>query len=78
MKTIVIAATGLTLASASNYASWVVDTMSEASMLALWGGVLLIIARRAHAKRIEQPADLVAVAPRDLRTATDMRIEAGA
>jgi hypothetical protein len=68
----------MTLASVTSYASLMIDMMSEASLLVVWGGVLLIVARRAHASRAERQSEIVTVAQHSIRGASDLRVGAGA
>ena len=64
----------MTLATAASYESWLADSMSEASLLVTWGGILLTTARgvRATNPAVGPPKEPEA------RYATEVGLEASA
>jgi hypothetical protein len=78
MKSFVIAGTVVTLASAASYASWFTTSMSEASVLLIWGGALLMMARGVGARQ-PQPAPQIIVkrANPDVRSTGAIRLQPG-
>jgi hypothetical protein len=78
MKVIVLTGFMVSLAVAVSYASWAVNTMSEASLLMLWGGVLLTIARGARGRAHEPASEvLVSRSMPDLHSTGSIRLQPG-
>ena len=79
MKTLAITSLILTLASGASYTTWLVNSMSEVSLLVIWGGALLIAARTVRIRpRVETQAQ--APAPRsitDVRSTQAIRLQPG-
>jgi hypothetical protein len=71
-----ITGTILSLASAAGY-TWLYSSLSEVSLLIIWGGALLAIARRA---RVRPAAEAPALAPSpesDVRSTGTIRLQPG-
>jgi hypothetical protein len=77
MKTLAITSSMLSLASAASYTTWLVNSMSEVSLLVMWGGALLVVARSV---RVRLAADNHATATRpiaDVRSTGTIRLQPG-
>jgi hypothetical protein len=66
----------MSVASIASYMTWFASSMSEASLLAVWGGALLVVARGVRARQIASGTTQPAAA--DLQSATAVRLGAGA
>lgn len=74
MKTLAITGTILTLASAANYT----NSISEASLLVIWGGALLAMARLARVRPASKPHSVVVSrATPDVRSTGAIRLQPG-
>jgi hypothetical protein len=77
MKTLAITGSIVSLASAASYTSWLVNSMSEVSLLVIWGGALLVVARSV---RVRRAAETHVAAPRpvgDVRSTGAIRLQPG-
>jgi hypothetical protein len=78
MKSLVIAGTVVTLASAASYAASFATSMSEASVLLIWGGALLALARsvRSRPSVVDRPV-IVARPNPEIRSTGAIRLQPG-
>lgn len=80
MKTLAITSLILTLASGASYTTWLVNSMSEVSLLVIWGGALLVAARTVRIRpRTVTQTETQASSPRptDVRSAGAIRLQPG-
>jgi len=78
MKPLVIAGTLVTLASAVSYAALFATSMSEAAVLLIWGGSLLVLARgvRLRPSVAHRPVIVARPSP-DVRSTGAIRLQPG-
>lgn len=58
MKQVIFVASMVTLTTAAAYAAWFSPSVSEASVLLIWGGALLVLAHQARPRltpRVDSP-----------------------
>jgi len=79
MKTLAITSLILGLASGASYTTWLVNSMSEVSLLVIWGGALLVAARTVRIRpHIETQAQAPTPRPiADVRTTGAVRLQPG-
>ncbi len=79
MKTLAITSLILGLASGASYTTWLVNSMSEVSLLVIWGGALLVAARTVRIRpRTETQAQAPAPRPiTDVRSTGAIRLQPG-
>jgi hypothetical protein len=78
MRSFVITGTVVTLVSAASYASWFTTPMSEASVLLIWGGALLVMARGVAARQPQPvPQVIVTRVNPDVRSTGAIRLQPG-
>jgi len=76
MKLLISLGTTMSVASIASYMTWFASSMSEASLLVVWGSALLVMARGVRAR---EAAPVAVESPKaDLRSATAVRLGAGA